>query len=238
MERGTVKRPRTCRPFLEDAGLGRRLPPALLRQAERERVAEVRLRRGEWDGRIEGLDHGAGVLVLEGLLLRRMLLGGRVGTELLGDGDLLRPWQTDATAVGESRWRVLQTTRLAVFDGPATARLARYTGVVDELVDRTLGRARGLVTNMAIVQQPGIELRLQALLWLLADRWGKVTPDGVRLPLRLTHAVLGEMVGARRPTVTTALSELVRRGLLESLPGGGWVLRGPPPQPIAHGAAP
>ena len=28
------------------------------------------------------------------------------------------------------------------------------------------------------------------LLWYLAERWGRVTPDGVIVPLRLTHETL------------------------------------------------
>jgi hypothetical protein len=35
-------------------------------------------------------------------------------------------------------------------------------------------------------------------------------------------------VAARRPTVTTALSELAKHGLVDSL-ASGWLLTGPPP---------
>jgi CRP-like cAMP-binding protein len=53
-----------------------------------------------------------------------------------------------------------------------------------------------------------------------------VTPDGVRLELPLTHAVLGKLVGAHRPSVTTALGSLVDRGLVVRAEDG-WVLREP-----------
>jgi hypothetical protein len=46
--------------------------------------------------------------------------------------------------------------------------------------------------------------------------------------LRLTHSILAELVAARRPTVTSALSELSRNGLVRSVPEG-WLLCGPPP---------
>ena len=52
--------------------------------------------------------------------------------------------------------------------------------------------------------------------------------DGVALPLRLTHAVLADLVAARRPTVTTAVAELARRGQVR-LVGDGWLLTGDPP---------
>ena len=56
--------------------------------------------------------------------------------------------------------------------------------------------------------------RLLLLLWHLADRWGRVTPDGVRIPLRLTHTLLADLVASRRPSVTTALALLEHEGHL------------------------
>jgi CRP-like cAMP-binding protein len=66
------------------------------------------------------------------------------------------------------------------------------------------------------------------LLWHLAARWGRVRSDGTVLRLRLTHTVLANLVAARRPTVTTALSELTRRGLVRT-GGEDWVLSGDAP---------
>jgi CRP-like cAMP-binding protein len=66
------------------------------------------------------------------------------------------------------------------------------------------------------------------LLWHLAARWGRVRSDGTVLRLRLTHAVLADLVAARRPTVTTALSDLSRRGLVKT-DGETWVLSGDAP---------
>ena len=51
-------------------------------------------------------------------------------------------------------------------------------------------RSRHIATNMAIVQQPRIDLRLHMLFWELADRWGTVRQDGVHVPLYLTHSML------------------------------------------------
>jgi hypothetical protein len=38
------------------------------------------------------------------------------------------------------------------------------------------------------------------------------------------------MVGARRPSVTTALGQLMARGDLERRADGEWILRGDPPE--------
>src|SRR5262245_11600842 len=55
---------------------------------------------------------GIGLLVIEGLLLRRVSLNGRSGAELVGRGDLLRPWQREEDALASishsAGWRVLQ----------------------------------------------------------------------------------------------------------------------------------
>lgn len=169
--------------------------------------------------------------MLHGLLLRRVGIDGRFGAELLGEGDILRPWQgQDAipTLPRMTGWRVLQTVRLAILDPAAAQRLARYPELTGQLVGRSLERSRNLSVNMAIVHHARVTVRLHMLLWHLADRWGRVRPDGVVIPFRLTHAVLGDLVAARRPTVSSALGELSRRGLLRS-DRHTWVLTGDPP---------
>jgi CRP/FNR family cyclic AMP-dependent transcriptional regulator len=66
------------------------------------------------------------------------------------------------------------------------------------------------------------------LLWHLAGRWGRVRADGIVVPLRLTHVILADLVAARRPTVTSAITELTRVGLVRSI-DEGWLLSGKPP---------
>lgn len=80
---------------------------------------------------------------------------------------------------------------------------------------------------MAISRLRRVEDRLLATLWHLAGIWGHVTPEGVHLPLRLTHRVLGEIVGAYRPSVTVAMQRLQDRGDLLRTPSG-YLLSGDP----------
>jgi len=65
-----------------------------------------------------------------------------------------------------------------------------------------------------------------ATLWVVAaiGRWGRVTPDGVVVPLELTHAALARVLGAARPTVTLAIRELERAGCLARRADGRWLL--------------
>jgi hypothetical protein len=109
------------------------------------------------------------------------------------------------------------------------AEAARYPEVTAALFDRLGERSVRLATTQAISQLTRVDRRLKALFWHLAERWGRVTGDGVVVPLALTHRILGQLVGARRPTVSTALSELSDRGELVRRPDGAWLLRGDPP---------
>jgi CRP-like cAMP-binding protein len=81
---------------------------------------------------------------------------------------------------------------------------------------------------MAIAQQPKLEERLWMLFWELAERYGRVRPDGVHVDLPLTHEVLSHLVGARRPSVSGALTRLAAAGRVHRH-GRGWVLSGDPP---------
>jgi CRP/FNR family transcriptional regulator, cyclic AMP receptor protein len=88
--------------------------------------------------------------------------------------------------------------------------------------------ARNLSINMAIVHQARVIVRLHVLLWHFAGHWGRVDSEGVILPIHLTHSVLSDLAAARRPTVTTSLSELAKLGLVRA-EGNRWLLSGEPP---------
>jgi CRP/FNR family cyclic AMP-dependent transcriptional regulator len=222
-----------CHVLSEDPDLAEFIDPRNRARAEAYCVARtIRMPRGRWNvPGPEGLREGIGLLVLEGLLLRRVGIDGRFGAELLGVGDLLRPWQDEdsrTTLALTTGWKVLEPVRLAVLDEAAARRFADYPEVTGRLVDRALERSRNLTINMAIVHQARVNVRLHMLFWHLADRWGRVRSEGVWLPLALTHTVLADLVAARRPTVTTALTELSRQAQVFPS-GGGWLLSGEPP---------
>jgi CRP-like cAMP-binding protein len=218
----------------EDPELGEGLDEGRLNVARRlARAATLNLDRGEWSQQRwpAGLRAGLGLLVLDGMLLRRVELVGRFGSELLARGDVLRPWQREDTGASVPRtygWSVLQPCRIALLDLDFAKRIARYPELHGALLARTVRRSRYLAINMAIIHQPRVETRLQMLLWHLADRWGTVSPDGVLVPVKLTHSVLGELVAAQRPTVSAALSLLERERQITRT-GAGWTLHGPAP---------
>ena len=170
---------------------------------------------------------GYGLLVIEGLMLRRAGIEGRHAAELLGPGDLLRPWQHDggdSTLEVDWAFRVVSPSRVAVLDPRWTARASAWPQLGAELAGRALTRSLRLVIAMAIAQQPRLDERLWMLFWDLADRFGKVHADGVHLDLPLTHEVLSHLAGARRPSVSGALTRLADEGRLRRS-GRHWVLR-------------
>jgi CRP/FNR family cyclic AMP-dependent transcriptional regulator len=220
-----------CMLLVEDAELSEALAPERRAQALDELSARVlRVGPGRWQPPAPPDEDTLGLLVLDGMLIRHVEIGGRLGSELLGESDLLRPWQSGEAPMLALRceWTVLSPARLAWLDGRVASQLARHPQLLARLFERALRRSRQLAANMAIVQQPRVDTRLALLLWQLAGRWGRVRRDGVVLPVKLTHALLADLVAARRPTVTSALSELARRGVVRHI-DEGWLLLGSPP---------
>lgn len=188
---------------------------------------------GEWEPQETAarVRSGMGLLVVEGLLVRRVGRVGRFGTELLGPGDLLRPWQHDGEDVMlpfEVSFRVIEHTTFALLDLRFAARAAEYPEVTSALAGRAMQRARTLALYLAIAHYPKTDRRLLLLFWQLAERWGRVTPDGILIRLRLTHQLLADLIAARRPSVSSALGKLSRDGLILHREDGWLLCAGPP----------
>ena len=208
------------------------LTPALAEQVRGWLVVRVwSLPRGSWPAATHSEQGLMGLLVIDGVLARCIGFGKAAYPELLGRGDLVRPWDAEPDGhLGrlEVSWQVLEPCRVAVLDRRFAGIVGRWPEIVDQLLSRAMSRASALDFAMAIAQLPLLEGRLLAMLWHLADRWGVPADDGMLVPVRLTHSLLAAMVLARRPSVSTALAELDRRGLV-SRSGDGWLLRGAPP---------
>jgi CRP/FNR family transcriptional regulator, cyclic AMP receptor protein len=217
-----------------DPDLGRLLNPERFEVVRRElTVRRHVVEPGPWEGerlREAGPEH-VGLLVLGGLITRELVLADNVSAELLGPGDLVRPWQAagpERLVPYEVRWTALQRTELAVLDRRFAAALAHYPEVNAMLIDRLTERAQRLALMQSVSQLNGVDRRLLSLFWHLAERWGRVGPEGIVVPLAVPHRVLAELVGARRPTVSSALRQLAERGELLREEDGGWLLTGAP----------
>src|SRR5918999_1028854 len=217
-----------------DPDLGRLMSPEQLEHARRHlNVRQHVVEPGPWEGerlREAGPEH-VGLLVLGGLMTRELVLADNVSAELLGPGDLVRPWQAagpERLVPYDIRWTALERTELAILDRRFAALLTHYPQVNAMLIDRLTERSQRLSLMQSISQLNGVDRRLLTLFWHLAERWGRVTKAGVVVPIVVPHRVLAQLVGARRPTVSSALGQLADRGEVLRKDEGGWLLTGAP----------
>ena len=128
----------------------------------------VQLRAGDWTPptvRCDRRDQLA-LLVIEGILSRTVTLAGRSVVELLGDEDLVRPWDNhdEPTSMpAEVTWTALRPTQLAVLDEGFAARIGRWPAISASLLSRAVDRSRWLARHVAILDQPRLDVRLVLL---------------------------------------------------------------------------
>jgi hypothetical protein len=178
-----------------------------------------------------------GYLILDGLLARDLVLAGCTSTELLGEGDVLQPsvaGRDDGLVHYHVVWHVLSPIRMAVLDHRFAQSLTAFPQVTAALLERAIRRSLRMSVHQALLSLSPVETRLLVLFWYLAERWGRVTREGVVLPLGLTHQVLGQLVGCRRASVTTALKQVADSGLAVRRRDGSWLLTGSPPDELSH----
>lgn len=154
--------------------------------------------------------------------------------EILGPGSLLLPTPPAHVTVGESEWRVLCPSWLAVLDTPFQHATAAFPALAWNLSVRGLSRARSLSVQLAAARDPKLPSRLLLLLEHLGGLYGRVGTKGISVNIPLSHEVLAEMVAATRPAVSKAMKSLERAGQLSRSADRGYVLhRTPTPQQLA-----
>jgi CRP/FNR family cyclic AMP-dependent transcriptional regulator len=167
-------------------------------------------------------------LVLDGILLQTARLGEHTGLRLVGPGELLALRGSMPTAlILDASLRATVPTQLALFGDEFLYAARRLPRLMAGLHDRSSDQSDRTLAQMLICQLPRVDDRLLSMLWLVAETWGRVTASGTVVPVRLTHAVLGGLIGARRSTVTLALKELTERGAVLRQ-AEGWLLLEPP----------
>jgi CRP/FNR family cyclic AMP-dependent transcriptional regulator len=196
------------------------------------------LRPGPSQLDVQDRDGGApgGLLVLEGCVSREVsVLGVTAAVDFLAHGDLLHLSDQRAlfSVPSNSSWMVLEPTRLAVLDAAFVQALGEWPQVVANLMRRQERRADWLAHVLAISHLPRVELRVHVLFWLFADRWGHRRGNAVTVPIPLTHLNVARLIGAQRPTVTTAIRRLADDGLVTPEGPGHWILHGEPPTHLA-----
>jgi CRP-like cAMP-binding protein len=100
--------------------------------------------------------------------------------------------------------------RIHIMEIEQSPRLAQ--GLFRELT-RRLQQTEAL---LAIAGYRHVEDRLRQLLYLLRQELGQVTPEGVRLSIRLTHQQLAGLIGTTRVTVTRLLKDFRAEGWIDT----------------------
>jgi CRP/FNR family transcriptional regulator, cyclic AMP receptor protein len=151
---------------------------------------------------------GAALLVVEeGFVVVRATFPAdarSVVTVDAGPGAVLLPPTADEVlvALGPSRVTLVSAdARDRLLASPALARR-----VVEQLAFGLAQRQEALA-NFAPTRHTE---RVRRKLLQLARRYGHVVRDGIRIDVPLSHALLAEMIGSSRETVTRALDELER----------------------------
>lgn len=188
----------------------------------------VRVRSGAWqvpDWAGERDDLFAFVIV-EGMLCREVGLRDRCMFELLGPGDVLQmPLLAGRPRLaGPVRLTAAVDTELVALGESFAQAVARWPGLLAAVLRRLEAQRESLAIQGLIAHLPRADHRLLLVLWHLAERWGRVTPAGTVLPLALKHDLLGQLIAARRPTVTLAVSGLEKEEYLRRLDDGSWLL--------------
>jgi hypothetical protein len=213
-----------------DPDLGSFLTSEELAEARQLAVPVLTVERGDDDLAELGQHGGFGAMVLEGMVVRQLRVADQIGMRLLGPGDVvLLSELLPPLLVAEASFRASPQTRFALLGREVVAAARRWPGLAPALQLRAAQQADRLAAQLVICQLPRVDQRLLALFWLLAESWGRVTPTGTALPLKLTHETLGALIGARRPTVTLALGELTGRGAIVRQ-AEGWLLLEAPPE--------
>lgn len=127
-----------------DPDLAEGLSPDVRRPATRLlRVGVIDVRAGAWAPPALGRD-AFGLLVLGGVLVRRITLGPTARAEIIGPGDVIRPWDEDqlqSLVPAPCGWEAIADTELAVIDARASALLGRWPAVMVALGARMVRRS-------------------------------------------------------------------------------------------------
>src|SRR5215207_7228178 len=169
-------------------------------------------------------EHPFAALLLRGVVTHEIMLAGRCSASLFGPGDCFRPWHAIDTALPcTARWETSGAV-IAVLDERFLTAARRWPGLAAVILERLAQQLDVSALRTAIVGLPRVEQRVLAAFWQLAERWGIVRPHGIVVRLALTHALIGHLVGAQRPTVSLALQALAEDGLLRRTEPTVWTL--------------
>jgi|SRR5919197_5912849 biotin operon repressor len=137
-----------------------------------------------------------------------------------GPGRIVLPPSPDEVLVA------LTKASVTAIDVAARNELLRLPSFADLVVDQLSFALRQKQEAIANLASPRHVERVRLKLLQLAQGYGHVVRDGIRIDFPLSHALLAQMIASSRETVTRALDELERSGFVVR-EGGSYRLLGP-----------
>jgi CRP/FNR family cyclic AMP-dependent transcriptional regulator len=197
--------------------------PADERAIVEESFRLERRRQGERFG--DDVETSALILVVSGRV--RVFIAGPDERELtlalLDAGEAF-----GAAPIDGSRPRRIEALEGTTLISCSEADLARLVELAPtfgiRVVRLLLDSARAVGDDLARLAFCAVPGRLAAKLLELMDRYGRVTPLGIRIDVRFTHLQLSAMIGTSRETLTKALGELKSQGAIDVRDRLIWVL--------------
>jgi Crp-like helix-turn-helix domain len=126
-----------------------------------------------------------------------------------GAGRLVLPPSSEEVLVA------IGAARLTVLNPAARVELMRLPPAAEQIVDKlvvALAHKQDASANLAPTRH--VE-RVRRALLQLADTYGHAVHGGIRIDFPISHSLLAEMIASSRETVTRAIDELQRAGVVE-----------------------
>jgi CRP-like cAMP-binding protein len=147
-------------------------------------------------------------------LARRSPSGKRTLLEILGPGDIVG-------LAKNGRYRLyaeaLETSKVGYIEQKDFGHLvARHPHLATALIEKLTDELARLQERLYTTTQSGARTKLAYLLLELAADFGRETPEGTIIDLRLSQAQLAEMTGLTRETVSSMLNAFVEKGWIKS----------------------
>lgn len=148
-------------------------------------------------------------VVLFGDCGREMILSILREGEIFGEMSLLDNQPRSASVIAVEPTSVMVLER-AAFQRHLDAHPGTAMAILEEM-SRRLRQADRIIGNLALLDVYG---RLAGLLRDMAEKDGESTPEGVLIRERPTQQDIASMVGSSRETVSRALNDFAKRGLI------------------------
>lgn len=147
-------------------------------------------------------------------LVRTTPDGHEVIIDILGPSTLFGELEGDGDA-GEVTAEALEETFLCMMRRDNFDRLMATVPNLGMRITKLTGlRLRKIQNRLVDMLYAPVEVRLATTLLGLIGEFGVSRPDGTLLDVRLTHSNLAALIASTRETVSTALNNLARRGVI------------------------